>query len=220
MLENLSVSVEIRILKALNFLAESYDLAALDFSVMTLQHWVSQLWPSRMEVSWINAHNQIYVSLDLKIVCFAILHSTTCLQVYKTCLRVLMENRCLTRLTRTCGLQLIGWRFRPFFQMSMVPLLFRDWWNDTESPSRLIDQHFGLGVNRDELMANFLRPHRHYVRPWALARQNSGSSCLSADKDRFQVYFPLNFKHWIFHLSLFNPSSPSRATAEQDERLT
>jgi len=51
MLENLSVSVEIRILKALKFQVESYDLTALGFSVMNLHHWVFQLWPSCIEVS-------------------------------------------------------------------------------------------------------------------------------------------------------------------------
>jgi len=43
MLENLSVSVEIRILKALSFWPESYHPLALVFSVMTLQHSVFQL---------------------------------------------------------------------------------------------------------------------------------------------------------------------------------
>ena len=43
MLENLSVSVKIRILKALKFQVESYDLTALGFSVMNLHHWVFQL---------------------------------------------------------------------------------------------------------------------------------------------------------------------------------
>lgn len=80
--------------------------------------------------------------------------------------------------------------------MSMVPLLFRDWWDDfdRERPSRLLDQHFGLGLRRDDLINNYptslLRP-AGYFRPWRqLPRQNSGSSNVVADTDKVQVITP------------------------------
>ncbi|XP_052131212.1 protein lethal(2)essential for life [Frankliniella occidentalis] len=81
--------------------------------------------------------------------------------------------------------------------MSLVPLLFRDWWDertDRERPSRLLDQHFGLGLNRDELVRDLVPPPRassllrgHYLRPWHLPRQNSGSSSLAFENNQFQV---------------------------------
>jgi crystallin alpha B len=73
----------------------------------------------------------------------------------------------------------------------MVPLFFRDWWADDfdrERPARLLDQHFGMGLKRDDLLKNFsdlstLRSGR-YLRPWGalpLARSSSGSSNLKFD---------------------------------------
>ncbi|XP_046999942.1 protein lethal(2)essential for life-like [Schistocerca americana] len=78
--------------------------------------------------------------------------------------------------------------------MSVVPLLWRDWWDDWEPRTgRLLDQHFGLGLSRDELLSGLgvrsplLRP-TGYLRPWrSLARQDSGTSAIAVDKDRFQV---------------------------------
>lgn len=77
--------------------------------------------------------------------------------------------------------------------MSMVPMLFRDWWNDFDTPraSRLLDQHFGLSLNRDDLLnsLSISRPSlRTYVRPWqnTLARQDSGST-INTDQNKFQV---------------------------------
>ena len=74
--------------------------------------------------------------------------------------------------------------------MSLVPLMFRDWWDDAERPSRLLDQHFGLGLSRDDLVpppraSSLLRSH--YLRPWRLNRQNSGASALAYDQNQFQV---------------------------------
>ncbi|XP_072396307.1 protein lethal(2)essential for life isoform X2 [Diabrotica undecimpunctata] len=81
--------------------------------------------------------------------------------------------------------------------MSMVPLLFRDWWDEEDllRPSRLLDQQFGLGLRRDDLL-NSIRdvPRRsafpRYIRPWstssALQRQDSGST-ITQDHDKFQV---------------------------------
>ncbi|XP_020279376.1 protein lethal(2)essential for life isoform X1 [Pseudomyrmex gracilis] len=84
--------------------------------------------------------------------------------------------------------------------MSVVPLVFRDWWDDIERPvSRLLDQHFGTGLHRDDLISNLTglglnRPLRSvfgntYYRPWRnVTRQNSsGSSTIQLDKDNFQV---------------------------------
>lgn len=84
--------------------------------------------------------------------------------------------------------------------MSMVPMLFRDWWDDMDMsfsrPSRLLDQHFGIGLNRDDLLnslsssfqSNSLLRRPGYFRPWSrsLQRQDSGST-INTDKDKFQV---------------------------------
>lgn len=82
--------------------------------------------------------------------------------------------------------------------MSSVPLTFRDWWIDDDMffsrPSRLMDQQFGLGLRRDDLLnslestlSSYRRP---YIRPWrtanALQKQDSGST-IQQDKDKFQV---------------------------------
>ncbi|KAF7274330.1 lethal (2) essential for life isoform X1 [Rhynchophorus ferrugineus] len=81
--------------------------------------------------------------------------------------------------------------------MSVVPLFYRDWWDDEDwfsRPSRLLDQHFGVGLRKDDLL-NSLRTFprssvaRHYLRPWntssVLQRQESGST-IQQDKDKFQ----------------------------------
>lgn len=83
--------------------------------------------------------------------------------------------------------------------MSLVPLLFSDWWEDLDYPHRLLDQNFGLGIHPDQLMNpgmlnavprdRRLRASPFYYRPWAeLLRSNeSGTSTVKADKDKFQV---------------------------------
>lgn len=83
--------------------------------------------------------------------------------------------------------------------MSVVPLMFRDWWDDWEThmpmrSSRLMDQQFGTGLRRDDLLSSFWKPspsllRSGYIRPWGnqnLQRQDSGST-LNLDKDKFQV---------------------------------
>lgn len=82
--------------------------------------------------------------------------------------------------------------------MSLVPLLFRDWWDDfdRERPSKLLDQHFGLGLKKDDLFNNYstlstplIRPGR-YFRPWGeLMRSHSGSSNIKANDKQFQVIY-------------------------------
>ncbi|XP_058796929.1 protein lethal(2)essential for life-like [Phymastichus coffea] len=88
--------------------------------------------------------------------------------------------------------------------MSLVPLLFSDWWNDLERPHRLVDQNFGHGLTHDQLIpSHFLESYAHpslhplcrrnpmtYYRPWGeLMRQmeGGGTSTVKADKDKFQV---------------------------------
>ena len=74
------------------------------------------------------------------------------------------------------------------WQMSLVPLLFRDWWDDFERPSRLLDQHFGLGLRHNDLLHPGSLLRTGYVRPWRnITRQESGSSSITADKEKFQV---------------------------------
>lgn len=96
--------------------------------------------------------------------------------------------------------------------MSIVPLMFRDWWEEFDRPaSRLIDQHFGSGLSRDDLLTSFsslglgrsrpLFSTPGYYRPWrTLARQNSGgASTIQCDKDKFEVSCEfLVSQHWPF----------------------
>ncbi|EDW60031.1 protein lethal(2)essential for life [Drosophila virilis] len=83
--------------------------------------------------------------------------------------------------------------------MSVVPLMFRDWWDELEFPmrtSRLLDQHFGQGLKRDDLLSSVWnsRPtvlRSGYLRPWqrsvnSLQKQESGST-LNIDNEKFEV---------------------------------
>ncbi|EDW36064.1 GL17594 [Drosophila persimilis] len=81
--------------------------------------------------------------------------------------------------------------------MSVVPLMFRDWWDEIDFPmrtSRLLDQHFGQGMKRDDLMSSVWnsRPtvlRSGYLRPWqknSLQKQESGST-LNIDNEKFEV---------------------------------
>ncbi|XP_053615147.1 protein lethal(2)essential for life [Plodia interpunctella] len=77
--------------------------------------------------------------------------------------------------------------------MSIVPMMFRDWWDDWDRPSRLLDQHFGMGLRRDDLL-NYISTmptsslRNSYFRPWrtSLARQESAST-INLTKDKFEV---------------------------------
>ncbi|OAD53803.1 Protein lethal(2)essential for life [Eufriesea mexicana] len=87
--------------------------------------------------------------------------------------------------------------------MSLIPLLFSDWWEDLERPHRLLDQNFGLGLYPEQLLNpnildQYILPSRDrrlrnplmYYRPWGeLLRKNEGggTSTVKADKDKFQV---------------------------------
>ncbi|XP_065339501.1 protein lethal(2)essential for life-like [Cloeon dipterum] len=48
--------------------------------------------------------------------------------------------------------------------MSMVPMLFRDWWDDFQLPRSRVWDHsnFGIGMHRDDLF----RAHDNVMRPW------------------------------------------------------
>ena len=80
------------------------------------------------------------------------------------------------------------------FQISIVPMMFRDWWDDWERPSRLLDQHFGMGLKRDELLSSLSSfPsssifRNSYFRPWRtnLTRQESAST-INLTKEKFEV---------------------------------
>ncbi|XP_066599433.1 protein lethal(2)essential for life-like [Prorops nasuta] len=86
--------------------------------------------------------------------------------------------------------------------MSLVPLLFSNWWEDLDSPHQILDQNFGLGLRPDQLlspsiMEDYIRPLERrarcpvmYYRPWGeLIRKSEqgGTSTVKADKDKFQV---------------------------------
>nr|ABE57140.1 heat shock protein Hsp19.5 [Liriomyza sativae] len=82
--------------------------------------------------------------------------------------------------------------------MAVVPMLFRDIWDDFDFPltSRLLDQHFGTALNRDDLLSTVwggcpALTRTGYRRPWqyaldSLQRQDDGST-VNIDKDKFEV---------------------------------
>ncbi|KAG8222844.1 hypothetical protein J437_LFUL007552 [Ladona fulva] len=91
--------------------------------------------------------------------------------------------------------------------MSMLPYLFRDWYDDptsTLSARSLLDQNFGLGLRHDDLLVPSLRSRLpllrqgSYFRPWNyLTRQTSGTSNIQVDNSQFQV---------ILDVQQFSPS--------------
>lgn len=77
--------------------------------------------------------------------------------------------------------------------MSIIPFLIGDVMSDpwANRSSRLLDQHFGLGLNGDDIFEPLTVPsllHRNYYRPWksALAKLDQGSTVV-ADKNKFEV---------------------------------
>lgn len=73
--------------------------------------------------------------------------------------------------------------------------LFRDWMKDLDSmrPSRLLDQHFGLGLTHDDLTSPLnvmqVQPsllYGNYYRPWRVPTPDTGST-VHCGKDKFQV---------------------------------
>ena len=80
--------------------------------------------------------------------------------------------------------------------MSLVPLLFSDWWEDLDRPHHLLDQDFGGGLYPHQLVTPrrlemYLQPRErrlnNYYRPWAeLLRSSDKGSVVQSDKDKFQ----------------------------------
>jgi len=80
--------------------------------------------------------------------------------------------------------------------MSLVPLLFSDWWEDLDRPHHLLDQNFGHGLRPEQLLSprrfEQYSPRRCpmiYYRPWAdlLREDDRGVSTVQSDKDKFEV---------------------------------
>lgn len=89
--------------------------------------------------------------------------------------------------------------------MSLIPLIFSDWWEDLDRPHRIFDQDFGQGIYPNQLLQpavleQFLQstPYRNhrprssllYYRPWGELLRNrdeGGTSTVQANKDKFQV---------------------------------
>lgn len=87
--------------------------------------------------------------------------------------------------------------------MSRVPMMFRDWWDDYDMDfdsfrrprtSRLIDQHFGTVLKKNDLLSSLANTHIAsapsrtvpYYRPFAMSRQDSGST-INVEKGKFQI---------------------------------
>ncbi|XP_015108568.1 protein lethal(2)essential for life [Diachasma alloeum] len=86
--------------------------------------------------------------------------------------------------------------------MSLLPMLFSNWWEDLERPHRLHDQHFGRVLNADDFLHDPISPldssllilraprrRLHHFHPYekTIARKSGGASVVQADKDKFQV---------------------------------
>ncbi|ENN77553.1 protein lethal(2)essential for life [Dendroctonus ponderosae] len=79
--------------------------------------------------------------------------------------------------------------------MSLLPFLFGDYEYPVCRPSRILDQHFGLGLGHDDLFQPLnlnnrvlTRTPAGYLRNWrsGAGSQDSGST-VSLDKDKFQA---------------------------------
>lgn len=76
--------------------------------------------------------------------------------------------------------------------MSLIPFLFEDRYF---RPSRLLDQHFGLGLDPEDLLSAISLPREQsllrlpsYYRPWRTLASNADTgSTVSLQKDKFQV---------------------------------
>lgn len=77
--------------------------------------------------------------------------------------------------------------------MSMFPY----YWDDfrTLRPSRMLDQHFGMGLTDDDMLSPLTLPTRSimrspfgYYRPWrSPSSEKDAGSTVSVDKDKYQV---------------------------------
>ncbi|KOC70251.1 Protein lethal(2)essential for life [Habropoda laboriosa] len=85
--------------------------------------------------------------------------------------------------------------------MSLLPMLFSNWWEDLEKPHRLFDQHFGLPLSAENLPSALapldseifvVRPRRRRLQRYqpyerSVNPESSGTSTVQADKKKFQV---------------------------------
>lgn len=77
--------------------------------------------------------------------------------------------------------------------MPLIPLLFGD--DLYTRPSRILDQHFGHGLDPEDLLAPYTVPHGRlarttsgYYRPWrSMISKNDTGSTISLQKDKFQI---------------------------------
>ena len=110
-------------------------------------------------------------------------------------------------------------------KMSKVPMMFRDWWDEYDMDfdnyrrpartSRLMDQHFGTALRKNDLMSTFANTHLSsprsagtYYRPWGqspLAKQDSGST-INVEKNKYQI---------ILDVQQFTPNEISVKIAEK-----
>ncbi|XP_062550381.1 protein lethal(2)essential for life-like [Armigeres subalbatus] len=86
--------------------------------------------------------------------------------------------------------------------MALIPILFSDWWDDSwDSQPRLprvLDQHFGSGICRNDLLTaraaaqSAIQNQRRsqYVRPWRnfnLVPLRDSGSAINVTSDKFQI---------------------------------
>ncbi|KZC10007.1 PREDICTED: protein lethal(2)essential for life-like [Dufourea novaeangliae] len=91
--------------------------------------------------------------------------------------------------------------------MSLIPMLFSNWWEDLDHPHRLFDQNFGRGLHPEQLLSpSRIEQYEHlwppimdrrvtardpsllYYRPWRkLLHKEGGTSTVQADKNKFHV---------------------------------
>lgn len=107
--------------------------------------------------------------------------------------------------------------------MSRVPLVFRDWWDEYDwdfdslrrpRTSRLIDQHFGTALRRNDLLSSLANTQissgtrtTPYYRPWnsPISKADSGST-INVEKDKFQI---------ILDVQQFTPNEISVKTCDK-----
>ncbi|XP_018321194.1 protein lethal(2)essential for life-like [Agrilus planipennis] len=78
--------------------------------------------------------------------------------------------------------------------MSLLPYFLNDPWDNLLRPSRLLDQHFGVELDPEDLLApmTLSRPVKNlisgYLRPWrTLAADKDLGSTVKFDKDKYEV---------------------------------
>ncbi|XP_034196472.1 protein lethal(2)essential for life-like isoform X2 [Osmia lignaria lignaria] len=67
--------------------------------------------------------------------------------------------------------------------MSLLPLLFSNWWEELECPHRVMDQDFGININPESLLPRAMQLHSLSPR----GGKGGGASTVIADKDSYRV---------------------------------